>query len=467
MKGFVKTPSQTVDLMVEYLFRRRTPQPHHTILDPGCGTGEFIDGIIRWCSIKGLPCPCITGVESDPRHLPGLAAKYESLPFVKVQHADFLEGHFEAYDYIIGNPPYVAITGLSESEKTRYRAKYTTASGRFDLYLLFFEQALGNLAPSGRLVFVTPEKYLYVDTAGPLRQLLAQFHVQTIDFISEDTFRGLVTYPTVTVVRKATPRRSLVKRRDNTIVNITIPPGKESWLPLLDGPVEQDLRVTLGDVCSRISCGVATGADSVFVRPSHGLEPSLRPFARPTIAGRQLKSGAADCSRRYIMLLPYDARGLLLPWEELGALADYLSRDDIYPRLLSRTCVMRKPWYAFHETPPLPEILLPKILCKDIGATPQFWIDRSGDIVPRHSVYYLVPFNPSGIDVLLEYLRSPQAQQWLLRNCQRASKGYLRLQSRVLQRLPLPNEVVQHLRANAREYSPVPSSEAELSYPER
>ncbi len=39
----------------------------------------------------------------------------------------------------------------------------------------------------------------------------------------------------------------------------------------------------------------------------------------------------------------------------------------------------------------LPEMLRPKILFKDIGARPQFWVDWTGDIVPRHSVYYLVP----------------------------------------------------------------------------
>ena len=111
-------------------------------------------------------------------------------------------------------------------------------------------------------------------------------------------------------------------------------------------------------------------------------------------------------------------------------------------------CVNRKKWYAFHETPPLPEILRPKILCKDICETPHFWVDRSGSIVPRHSVYYLVPGNPPLSTLSSAYLRSPSAHRWLLQNCQRASKGFLRLQSRVLQRLPVPDDVVQSLPGN-------------------
>jgi hypothetical protein len=148
------------------------------------------------------------------------------------------------------------------------------------------------------------------------------------------------------------------------------------------------------------------------------------------------------------MLIPYDPHGRLLPLERVGALGRYLMRDDIRERLLARTCVKRKPWYAFHETPALSEILRPKILCKDIGEKPDFWLDRLGEIVPRHSVYYLVPRDPAAIDVIVDYLRSPSAHQWLAQNCQRASKGYLRLQSRVLQRLPLPDHVVHAVAGN-------------------
>lgn len=442
MKAFVPTPHTIVDAMVALLFRGSPPGTEGTVLDPGCGTGEFIDGVIRWCERRRLALPRITGVESDQRHLPVLRAKYERLHAVHIRHADFLTEGRTKYEYIVGNPPYVPITGLSEREKARYRSRYATARGRFDLYLLFFEQALRSLAPGGRLVFITPEKYLYVETAGPLRELLGSHHLETIHFLREDTFGRLVTYPTITVVRKARPGRTQVKHRDGSRVTMKLPSGRAPWLPLLDASAPQQSDTTLADVCLRISCGVATGADSVFVRLAQDLDPALRRFARPTIAGRQLTPETTDLPERFVMLIPYDAHGRLLPLERLGALRRYLMRDDIRRRLLARTCVKRKPWYAFHETPALQEILRPKILCKDIGATPHFWVDRSGQIVPRHSVYYIVPREPAAIDAIASYLQSPSAHHWLAQNCQRASKGFLRLQSRVLQRLPLPDDVV-------------------------
>lgn len=464
MKGFVPTPQETVDAMVELLFQKHVPRPDQAVLDPGCGTGEFIDGIVRWCAQKRVALPRVTGVESDPRHLPVLHEKYKRLANVHIRHVDFLVDDSTTYEFIVGNPPYVGITGLSEREKARYRERYATARGRFDLYMLFFEQALRNLAPGGRLVFITPEKYLYVETAGPLRELLARHHVEQIRLLPEDTFGQLVTYPTITVLHKAAPADTQVRRRDGSLVAMRTPPGKGSWLPLIEGcPPEQ--AVTLGDVCLRISCGVATGADSVFVQPAHGLDPALRSFAHPTIAGRQLQPEKPDLSHRFVMLIPYDARSRLLPLQRLGALSRYLLRDDIRQRLLARTCVQRKPWYAFHETPVLSDILRPKILCKDIGQTPHFWVDRVGNIVPRHSVYYLVPRDPAAIDVIVAYLRSPAAHQWLLQNCQRASKGFLRLQSRVLRRLPLPDDVA-HAAAGPRPVVPgsLPLQQRKLAF---
>jgi len=443
MKGFVRTPTKTVDMMVDLLFRERPPGPDSTVLDPGCGTGEFIDGVIRWCERRRLALPRITGIESDPRHLPVLLAKYGQLHGVRIEHADFLTDRRTTYDFIVGNPPYVAITGLSEGEKTRYRARYATACGRFDLYLLFFEQALQSLASRGRLVFITPEKYLYVDTAGPLRELLSHYHLEQIRLVREDTFGELVTYPTITTLRNAPPGRTQIMRRDGSKVTVRLPPGRNSWLPQVEGAAPQQAGVVLGDLCLRISCGVATGADSVFVRPADSLAPVLRRFAYPTIAGRELKLGAADFPQRCVMLIPYDADGRLLPLECLELFGSYLMRDDIRQRLLARTCARRKPWYAFHETPVLREILRPKILCKDVGQRPYFWLDRSGQIVPRHSVYYLVPWDPAALDIIVSYLQSSSAHKWLAQNCQRASKGYVRLQSRVLRRLPLPDDVVE------------------------
>lgn len=449
MKGFVATPHRTVDLMVAALFRDNTPRPEDRVLDPGCGTGAFVSGVLRWCSARGIRPPKITGVESNPDLATQARAAHGGHAGVEIRDGDFLTAPLQEYRFVIGNPPYVPITGLSEREKALYRKLFKSSRGRFDLYLLFFEQALRSLKPDGRLVLITPEKFLYVETASPLRAMLAHKDVQEIRLIDEQTFGDLVTYPTVTTVTNSQGHGStLIVLRDGRRLRVSLPPDGSSWLPVIYGSEEKRPGAPmLADICVRVSCGVATGADSIFVHKAGVLEDGLRGFAFPTIAGRQLGEENPDLRTRQVMLIPYARDGRLLEEVELGALAKYLRQPTIRAKLVARTCARRKPWYAFHESPPLPDILRPKILCKDITQKPQFWVDRSGKLVPRHSVYYIIPKRAQAVEELCSYLNSARVREWLDANCQRAANGFLRLQSRVLERLPLSAELVGRARA--------------------
>ncbi|HAC16860.1 MAG TPA: DNA methyltransferase [Bacteroidetes bacterium] len=438
MKGFVPTPSAIVDLMVEKLFLEASPYETDTVLDPGCGEGAFIEGIIRWCKRTSTPMPEIIGIDSDPKHIPIARNKFKKYSNITIRNEDFLTKNPGQFNYIIGNPPYVPITKLSEMEKVVYRALFKSAQQRFDLYLLFFEQALKSLKNNGKLVFITPEKFLYVKSATNLRTLLNHESVIEIQMIHEQSFRDLTTYPTITSVINSPPLSpTRVILRDDTIKNIELSKKGESWLPIIHGRSKDAGGKKLKDFCIRISCGVATGADSIFIKKKNLMDKALVKFSYPTISGKQLTSQKDSIQSDDVMLVPYNNKGELLNEEKLGALRDYLIEEKNYSRLIARTCYRKKPWYAYHETPPLKDILKPKILCKDITAKPKFWIDREGVIVPRHSVYYLVPEDVSQLDEICAQLNSNNITKWLEQHCQRASNGFIRLQSEILKQIPI------------------------------
>jgi adenine-specific DNA-methyltransferase len=440
VKGFVPTPKETVDLMVNRLFLGRVPRRGDSVLDPGCGQGEFIEGVIRWCRAHQVAIPKIVGIESNPKHVVTARARFAGCPAVEIRQSDFLRDRDHgAYEFIVGNPPYVPITELSEREKRFYRERFSTAIGRFDLYLLFFEQALQLLKPGGCMVFVTPEKFLYVETAATLRKMLASKNVEEVRLIDEATFEDLVTYPTITTLSNQVGSGfASVILRSGEQVRIIPPSDGSSWLPAMLNHKGDSTGLALADVCLRISCGVATGADEIFVKEPEAIEPGLRRFAYPTIAGREMGDFNAELRFGKLMLIPYDLDGDLLPENKLGSLKNYLAQSSIRSRLEQRTCARRKPWYAFHETPPLRDILRPKILCKDITAHPKFWVEHQGKLVPRHSVYYIVPRDPAMLDELCDYLNSTRVADWLDSHCQRVANGFLRLQSHVLKQIPLP-----------------------------
>jgi SAM-dependent methyltransferase len=441
MKGYVKTPQWVVDLMISKLFSDTPPTKEKSLLDPGCGPGDFIEGVVRWCDANHKQVPKITGVEIDPKHAMKAVEKFRDYPKITIEQRDFLLPIKTSYDYVICNPPYVPITALSEDEKTKYKPLFESATGRFDLYLLFFEQALKILRKDGRLVFITPEKFTYVKTAAPIRKIIASKQLIEIEYLKENAFGTLTTYPLIsTIVNKAEPVETRVILRDGRRVDIILPVDGASWLPYINQSQTKSGELKLGDICSRISCGVATGADSVFIKRIDEIAP-FKQFAYPTISGKELDTSETAIKSSFMMLIPYSPNGKLIEFEELDNFAKYLSQPYNRIRLEKRTCATRKPWYAFHETPPLNDILKPKILCKDISSYPHFWIDREGSIVPRHSVYYIVPKEPSQIEAILEYLETKEAKDWLKANCQNASNGFIRLQSSILKELPIPEKL--------------------------
>ena len=60
------------------------------------------------------------------------------------------------FDIVVGNPPYVSAEYISEIEKKYYEKIYYSASGRQNLYIIFYEKALNILKKSANLGFITP-----------------------------------------------------------------------------------------------------------------------------------------------------------------------------------------------------------------------------------------------------------------------------------------------------------------------
>ena len=142
-----------------------------------------------------------------------------------------------------------------------------------------------------------------------------------------------------------------------------------------------------------------------------------------------------------------DGAGRLLPAAKLGGAAAYFSMPHVKAELEKRTCVKdgRRPWYAFHETPRPVELRQPKILTQDIQKEPQFHVDRAG-LLPRHSVYYLVPKEGVDIEDLAAYLNSEASRTWLTTHAQHAANGHFRIQSSTLAQLPVPSRLARDLR---------------------
>jgi tRNA1(Val) A37 N6-methylase TrmN6 len=451
------------------------------VLDPGCGEGAFLEPVLEaYCqeaARRGRDVDWLVdhvrGVELDPTaakrarasatvvlHRYGYEVTDSDLRRMCV-HTDFLESEARGWDLIIGNPPYVRLEGIPSPLRVSYRARFSTATNRFDLYFLFFEQALRLLRQGGRLCFVTPQKYMQVASGAALRGLLASRTLEEIRILDEGSFEALVTYPAITQLTNSSRPKGhrLVVRNERMGFVRKMPQdgfAREPWAQVFttgSSDVLPESGATLRDICTRIGVGIATGADEVFVLEKHEARSIPDHLLVPSVSGRDLSSTLGkDVMTDHVMLFPYDSQGKLLRESELGSALHYFHQAPIEAMLRNRTCVRssRKPWYAFHETPRPRELAQPKILVQDVQKAPRFHLDTRG-LVPRHSVYYIVP--QPGVDIreLLGYLNSVEARQWLVGHAQHAANGHFRIQTLTLRRLPVPLRLLppKHVRAGS------------------
>ncbi|MFZ8795088.1 MAG: Eco57I restriction-modification methylase domain-containing protein, partial [Acidilobaceae archaeon] len=236
--GKVATLPSVALHMVAKLFNHTTPPPEPRVLDAGCGSGVFVEAIIAYLRRRGAEIPEIVCIDNDFNLVNMARRRFEDLDRVKVVYGDFLAVSERelggGFDYIISNPPYVSYEAIDPKSRDLYRRVFKVARGRFDIYMLFFEKALTLLKPKGRMVFITPEKYLYVLSASSLRRLLARHAVEEIELVDERVF-GALAYPAITVVRKEPPTEPTTFRlRDGSIVKVTLPSDGRSWLQVVE-----------------------------------------------------------------------------------------------------------------------------------------------------------------------------------------------------------------------------------------
>jgi len=109
------------------------------------------------------------------------------------------------FDVLIGNPPYVRINRLS-AEKIYYKKTFESASGSYDIYVLFMEKALELIRFGGRIGLITPNKYFVSDYGSKIRNLILN-HADLYEITDlgkcKSVFQGALISTAITFYKKA------------------------------------------------------------------------------------------------------------------------------------------------------------------------------------------------------------------------------------------------------------------------
>ena len=160
--------------VVKKLIEKLDFKDNHRILDPCCGTGNFLIQLPKEISFDAIYGNDIDSISVKITRL-NMALKYNAPVKSLYEHIteqNYLTQYSNGkFDYIIGNPPWGY--DFSESEKTVLKKIFKATSGKnIESYDIFIEKALRQLTDNGHLSFVLPESILNVKAHTDIREII-------------------------------------------------------------------------------------------------------------------------------------------------------------------------------------------------------------------------------------------------------------------------------------------------------
>lgn len=373
-------------------------------------------------------------------------------------------------DFVVGNPPYIRSDDLDNDTEAAYRTRWATMRGRADIYVGFYERSLGLLAPAGRLGYICADRWMRNAYGKRLRALVADsYAVESVWQMHDvDAFEAEVSaYPAITILANTpqstaivvdtTARFAAASARevlafthgdaDDAIgqgwegarlpswfeTDDFWPAGRPTTIKLLER-LQEEFPTLEADGATKISIGVATGADAAYVVPIDS-EPDVEPERLlPIVVADDIRAGHLKPPRK-IMLNPWDDSGRLVDLEEFPRFAATLGAHEA----VRRRFIAQKNPTTWHRTidkvyPGL--AARPKLLLQDMKAqiTP---VLEPGGLYPHHNLYYVVS-DKWDLEVLGGLLLSRIAEAFISAYGVKMRGGTLRFQAQYLRKIAVP-----------------------------
>lgn len=389
-----------------------------------------------------------------------------------IKTGDFLlENITEGADFVVGNPPYIRTEDLDDSTESNYRSRWSTMRGRADIYIGFYEHSLKLLNDGGKLGFICADRWMRNAYGKELRKMIASsYAMESVWQMHDvDAFETDVSaYPAITVIANK-------EQGPATFVNTTehfgslaagevltfhngkeLEGGGDSWegtrLPSWFGTSDfwpagsprlvrllehlQERFSTLeGDGTTKISIGVATGADKAYIAEANSnidVEPDR---LLPLVMANDIRGGYLKSPTK-VMLNPWGEQGKLINLDDYPRFARTLGANEI----VRERYVARKNPRNWHRTidkidPGLAN--KPKLLFQDMKAqiTP---VLEPGGYYPHHNLYYITS-DVWDLEVLGGILLSRIAEAFISAYGVKMRGGTLRFQAQYLRKISVPS----------------------------
>ena len=388
-----------------------------------------------------------------------------------LQHGDFLLSKIPGgADFVVGNPPYIRTENLDNSREKLYRKYWKTMRGRSDIYIGFYERGLDLLAEEGRLGFICADRWMHNAYGTPLRELITtSYAVESIWHMhSLNSFESEVSaYPAITVLaNKKQAAVSVINTepafdgqgahealefacgsKDEGIgsnwegarisswfkTSDFWPVGAPNTIKLLESLQEKYFPLD-SDGQTRISIGVATGADKAYIIDKDAFTVIEEDRLLPLVTTDDIRSGYLKQPKK-LLLNPWDEEGQLIDLEMYPQFAKAL---EAHPEVRTRYIAKRNPdkWYRTIDKVHPGLVACPKLLFQDmkINITP---VLEPGGYYPHHNLYYIVSTSWD-LEVLGGLLLSRVAEAFVRAYGVKMRGGTMRFQAQYLRKIVVP-----------------------------
>lgn len=127
------------------------------------------------------------------------------------------------FDVVIGNPPYVDIKQINNSQVEYLFSNYKTAENRINLYSIFIEMGYGLVKDYGYLSYVNPNSMLLNSSYTKLRELIIDDLYDLVK-LPDNVFEAAKVETIIYAVQKGKPTKeltSIIYARDNVINEVS------------------------------------------------------------------------------------------------------------------------------------------------------------------------------------------------------------------------------------------------------
>ena len=381
-------------------------------------------------------------------------------------------GRFVGFDCIVGNPPYISISKLSEvNKKALSNSGYKSFESNGDICMLFYEYGMELLKPNGLLMYITTNTWLRSDSGGGAREYMANCSdpMLLIDFKDAQLFDNVTVATNILMARKSENNHKTMACEINEynkklnlsgyisdkLVENSYDTGNP-WVVLSDADkvvlskVNQACKKdtdrypqTLFSMGYTIYSGFKTGLNDVYcindedeVTQLISEDPKSKELIVEMVRGEDLKKFTIS-NHVWLLNIHNGLKEEKLPAVDIN---DYptvkkrLDNEKIHSKLIKREDQGDTP-YNLRNCAYLREFEKPKIMWGELSDKSKFAYDKDGHYYCLNTVFF---FTGKRLEYLLCYLNSSICEYMFSKRCTTSGMGTMRWLKYTVGRIPIP-----------------------------